>query len=94
MNRIMWIKLTNEVIQLGDFWASEDPNQMERQDEDGFNLQMQAVHPNAFGHKADENHSSVNLGNGAYYRPVGIVITTPDYLNTQFTGNSTTPLRC
>ena len=69
--KVRWVKLHDEKVGPGDFWASNNhnPNEPERQGEDVYNLQMQAIHPNNYGTPA----KNVPRGNGDYWRPVGIV---------------------
>jgi hypothetical protein len=51
-------------------WASNDPNQPERQAGDyDYNLQMQAVHNGYYGTPAKK----IGIGNGGFWRPVGLV---------------------
>lgn len=73
MKRVQYQQLKNEPLQCGDMWASHNPNTPERQGEDSYNLQMQAVHQTAYGKRPCDNDPAVNLGNGAYWRPIGIV---------------------
>lgn len=63
--KITWTKLTTEKLECGDFWASVDPNTPEKQAQNSYNLQMQAVHPSKYGEIA----SNVVVGNGAFWRP-------------------------
>jgi hypothetical protein len=74
MKRVEYIKLTTEPLQCGDMWASVNPNTPERQGESEYNLQMKAVHPTSYGKRPSDNDPAVNIGNGGYWRPVGIVI--------------------
>lgn len=67
--KVVWVRLTNEPVGVGDFWASTDPNTPERQGENTYNLQMQAAHPNNYGVAADK----IGRGNGDYWRPHGLV---------------------
>ncbi|MBX4209080.1 hypothetical protein KW799_00045 [Candidatus Parcubacteria bacterium] len=67
--KIVWVKLTKEPLTPGDFSATEDPNACDRQGEDNFNLQLQAVHPLKYGISADD----VGRRNGDFWRPVGFV---------------------
>lgn len=67
MKQIYWKRLINEPVTQGDFWASHDPNTPERQGDMGYNLQMQAIHPNNYGKPAKD----IPLGNGAHWRPAG-----------------------
>ena len=76
MQRVQWKKLTNEPLQCGDMWAGHDPNTLERQGEPDYNLMMQAVHPVAYGKSPDSGNPATTLGNGAYWRPCGIVTLT------------------
>ena len=72
--KIVWRQITDEPLQLGDMWANHDPNQIYQQGRDiDYNLQMQALSPQAFGICPSENNKYVNLGNGAYWRPVKLV---------------------
>jgi len=79
-SKIRWVKLHEEAIQLGDFWASHntDPNTPERQSSGAiageplyfyYNLQMQAVSPSQYGVKAKD----ISRGNGDYWRPVEVI---------------------
>ena len=64
-----WRKLTsNDVLGPGDMWSSHDPNTPERQGEDNYNLQMQAVSFRSHGKLPGHN-----CNNGWHWRPVGIV---------------------
>lgn len=75
--KITWRKITNEALQPGDFWASHDPNEVERQGEgkygNGPNIQLQAVGQSRWGKNPSLNDPHTNLGNGAYWRPTGLV---------------------
>jgi hypothetical protein len=62
IKRVHWLLLEDEPLQLGDMQASEDPNTPEKQSDNGYNLQMQAVHISRFGIAANKF-----IGN--YYRP-------------------------
>ncbi len=77
--KVKWIKLDNEPVGTGDFWASYDPNTPERQggkpigDEPiyfRYNLQMQPVHNVYYGVPANK----IGISNGAFWRPVGLVL--------------------
>ena len=67
--RVQWVKLKEEPVGVGDFWASYDPNTPERQAESGFNLQLQAVHPSYYGVPAKK----IGIGNGSFWRPIGLI---------------------
>jgi hypothetical protein len=67
--KVSWIKMQDELLRAGDFWASHDPNTPERQGEDLFNLILHAVHPNNYGVPA----SKVGCNSGGHWRPVGLV---------------------
>lgn len=67
--KVQWVKLKDESVGPGDMWSSVDPNQPERQAENGYNLQMQAVHPTEYGTPAEK----VGHFSGDYWRPVGLV---------------------
>jgi hypothetical protein len=70
-HRVQWKKLHNEPVGPGDMWVCHetDPNTPERQSEDYYNLQMQAIHGSDHGTPAKD----ICRGNGDYWRPVGIV---------------------
>jgi hypothetical protein len=69
-NKVVWKKISNEIVGPGDMWASHDPNTPERQQNDSnFNLIMQAVHCSNYGTPAKE----IGIGNGGFWRPIGIV---------------------
>ncbi|MDO8579527.1 MAG: hypothetical protein Q7R72_01495 [bacterium] len=68
--KIAWIRLKDEPVGPGDFWASYDPNTPERQGEQLFNLQLQATHPLNYGVPADK----IGRGCGDYWRPIGLVM--------------------
>lgn len=70
--RVVWEQVTDKPLQCGDMWASRDPNTPGRQGGNDYNLQMQAVHTDAYGIAPCENNPHVNLGNGAYWRPIGL----------------------
>lgn len=69
--KVKWLKLYDEPLRPGDFWAAggQDPNEPERQGETNFNLQMQAIHPMHY----DKRAKAIIRGNGDYWRPVGLV---------------------
>jgi len=69
--KIKWIKLNEETLSPGDFWAcmDNDPNEPQQQGTPGYNLQMQAIHPTRIGQVAKD----IPLGNGGFWRPVGLV---------------------
>ncbi len=67
--RVAWVRLTSEVVGVGDFWFSDDPNTPERQLGDRYNLQGQAVGTHCIGKPA----CTIGIGNGAFWRPTGLV---------------------
>jgi hypothetical protein len=70
ITKVVWRKLSeSDLLQLGDFFSSHDPNTPERQGETGYNLQMQAVHPSEFGLFSKETECQSGRG---HYRPIGI----------------------
>lgn len=74
IQRVHWEPLITEPLQCGDMWASHDPNTPEQQTGGGkYNLQMQAVSVDAYGLAPNSGDVRTNLGNGSYWRPVGIM---------------------
>ena len=68
--KIIWKKLDkNDLVQLGDFFSSEDPNTPELQGEGRYNLQMRACHPINYGKPSDEVKSTSGRG---HWRPIGL----------------------
>jgi len=80
--RVEWVHLTDQTLGPGDFWAAENPNRSHLQggkvdDGPGYfsddNPLMRAVHRETWGKRPCDNDPHVNLGNGAYWRPVRLV---------------------
>jgi len=63
---ISWKKLNIEELECGDFWANQDPNMIAMQGQNGYNIQLQAVHQNSYGRRACD----MVIGSGAYWRPI------------------------
>ncbi len=68
--RVRWLHLTIQKLTPGDMWASEDPNRADLQGEMGYDLQMQAAHPNRYGKIA--NRVGQGNGIGSFWRPVAV----------------------
>lgn len=73
-NKVIWKKIEDESLLPGDFWASHDPNKVEVQatTETGFPspIQLQAVGSARWGRNPAFNDPVINLGHGAYWRPI------------------------
>ncbi len=67
--KVAWKRLKDEPAGPGDFWASNDPNQLERQADNNYNLQMQAVHNSYYGTPAGK----IGINSGGFWRPIGLV---------------------
>ena len=70
--KVVWREIVTEPLQCGDFWASYNPNTPEKQGNPNYNLQMQAITPQAYGIVPNSGNPVTNLGNGAYWRPVAV----------------------
>lgn len=61
--KVAWRKLgQDEIMGIGDMWASHDPNLPERQGEYGYNLQMKAVQSDSWNKPV----CKTGIGNGAF----------------------------
>ena len=69
----IWRRLTSDdKLQCGDFWASEDPNTPEKQRGGcDYNLQMQAVNSTHYGTSPDRWSNDQQGTDRGYWRPVG-----------------------
>lgn len=71
-NKVVWRQITNEQLLPSDMWSRYNPNEIERQGETDFNLQMQAVPPTCYGITRN-NSIAVSCASGGYWRPIGLV---------------------
>lgn len=71
--KVVWQKLKpTDILQLGDFWASVDPNTPHLQGRNGYLLELRPVFATHYGQQ-----SKTVLRKGHYWRPVGISTSFP-----------------
>jgi hypothetical protein len=72
-DKVSWVKLTpGQRLMPSDMWASEDPNRIEMQGVNGFDLKMAAVHCDYVGKCVRE----ININTGAFWRPASVTSVT------------------